>query len=1317
MKKVVKKSISVFLIIVMLIVSIPFFELTDSFSAYAIDEPSYYNLSEVEEMVSSYYNVADDVNIEDFLTAHYTTSPTIDLIHIGMDNITVAPGFVEDMQKNPIFQTAYAEWEFSTFFGNPGDTIAKLLNKEMYYETILFRLLNSSIDSDNAIDWLNQGAIKHSVKFCKYLATASEIDYRYDISSRFLIADLSDAEKEHIVALSNNYVNSQNYKTIGNDLSFVSDVLSMSKSIEEYSERLATYMQLAQLSDTTIAFLEILKTNSDNELLTKALETVLAVSSESFSDFMKVAAKDGALTIGKTAIKSLIGKKWKELLISKLTSGVLSSGWTIVNGVLIANSLGQTISNILFSTNKKLDHYELTKALVATENTIKNTVNNLLSEKASGSIISKGIELLYGMYALDCDLCLELVATMDKDWIKLSTTEERNEAKSNINTVKNFYSNQYNRITPKSGSCGDNLYWLFDSMSGELLIYGYGKMNDFSKESTPWYSYKDSIRSIYISSLCTQVGSYAFYNLNNIRTPIILTSYTKNAVIYKDSCFSSINTNTPIIFTEDAKIYKMENSSKLIYALKSLYCYNGVSFQELHVNSILNVSGSLTLETDGLLFTNTLKTNESYFKINENATVEIYDYAEFIGRNYNSVLDIYYNAMEIQSGANLNIYGDAIFRSGKFYAYSGSRIMTTGNCTVGGGGIQQQTYFYNYGDFFVDGKLTVTCGYCTIALLRIYGTLTVGDFSSLNAVTCITGSAYITDESVSHDLSGLVTRGTSAYLSVHGKASSINRYSCDTMFTDIGMGPCEGTIELYNDAYFSEPREPVEKNLTVIFSGNKPQEISGYAYGNKDDSITAGTFIINNDQGVIFKNKVTSLVLFNHNQNPFTLQSQNNTFQDYDFDGLLDNVDPYPLDPLNGQNNTDFTVEISNYNLTITGYIGTDKNVIIPDAINGICVTNIDSDFEGCNFESITIGSNVSSISTTAFNKVNTLKTINVSGKNETFASENGVLYTKNYEKIIKCPIKKSDTSFVPSEKIKEIAPYAFYKTSIKNITIPDSVTTISSNAFSYSFVETIRIAKNVSVIGLNAFSNCVKLKTVYYDAVNCSATTSIFLSSIFPSNVKNFIIGEKVEYLPAYLLKNAAVSEITIPASVISINKNAFYNFSDLSIKAYVNSCAKEYAEMNGYDFIPITCGNCICDEWEILSDATCTSVGEKTGICSVCGATVTSEIPMKDHSYGNWIITKEATCKSGGIKTKTCANCDDAVIETISKLEHTDANGDGVCDNCGTELETGNPSTNCTHICHNKNSFVQFIYKIVGFFWKLFGINKYCECGIAHY
>lgn len=57
-----------------------------------------------------------------------------------------------------------------------------------------------------------------------------------------------------------------------------------------------------------------------------------------------------------------------------------------------------------------------------------------------------------------------------------------------------------------------------------------------------------------------------------------------------------------------------------------------------------------------------------------------------------------------------------------------------------------------------------------------------------------------------------------------------------------------------------------------------------------------------------------------------------------------------------------------------------------------------------------------------------------------------------------------------------------------------------------------------------------------------------------------------------------------------------------------------------------------------------------------------------------------------------------------------HIDADFDEICDTCGKS------TTECNHLCHESGLF-GFFWDIALFFNKLFGINKYCGCGAAHY
>lgn len=90
-----------------------------------------------------------------------------------------------------------------------------------------------------------------------------------------------------------------------------------------------------------------------------------------------------------------------------------------------------------------------------------------------------------------------------------------------------------------SGSCGSGVYWSVDS--GTLTIYGSGSMYDYSKNTIPWYSQKDSITHVEIQSGVTAIGTSAFEELSALKTvtiPDTVTSIGDNAFCWAESLTS-----------------------------------------------------------------------------------------------------------------------------------------------------------------------------------------------------------------------------------------------------------------------------------------------------------------------------------------------------------------------------------------------------------------------------------------------------------------------------------------------------------------------------------------------------------------------------------------------------------------------------------------------------------------------------------------------------------------------------------------------------------------------------------------------------------
>ena len=86
------------------------------------------------------------------------------------------------------------------------------------------------------------------------------------------------------------------------------------------------------------------------------------------------------------------------------------------------------------------------------------------------------------------------------------------------------------------------------------------------------------------------------------------------------------------------------------------------------------------------------------------------------------------------------------------------------------------------------------------------------------------------------------------------------------------------------------------------------------------------------------------------------------------------------------------------------------------------------------------------------------------------------------------------------------------------------------------------------------------------------------------------------------------------------------------------------------------------------VTKEPTCTETGVRTKTCSVCHTVTTEAIPALGHDFET-VVTKEATCTEKGSCTNTCKRCQYSYTDVLPLTNHMDADGDGLCDVCGTE------------------------------------------------
>ena len=132
---------------------------------------------------------------------------------------------------------------------------------------------------------------------------------------------------------------------------------------------------------------------------------------------------------------------------------------------------------------------------------------------------------------------------------KKETTTQKQTTTQKASTTKQETTTQKETTTKQkptaSGSCGANVNWAFYESTGELIISGSGKMDDFfSENGGPWndyYPFGDNIKTVEIQSGVTTIGYNAFlycYNLKSVTIPNGVISIGEGAFYYCESLTS-----------------------------------------------------------------------------------------------------------------------------------------------------------------------------------------------------------------------------------------------------------------------------------------------------------------------------------------------------------------------------------------------------------------------------------------------------------------------------------------------------------------------------------------------------------------------------------------------------------------------------------------------------------------------------------------------------------------------------------------------------------------------------------------------------------
>lgn len=400
------------------------------------------------------------------------------------------------------------------------------------------------------------------------------------------------------------------------------------------------------------------------------------------------------------------------------------------------------------------------------------------------------------------------------------------------------------------------------------------------------------------------------------------------------------------------------------------------------------------------------------------------------------------------------------------------------------------------------------------------------------------------------------------------------------------------------------------------------------------------------------------------------------------------------------------------------------RNITIPDTvthINGMAFSSCTSltgiiipdsvvyigggAFYGCEkLENISIPYSVYTIDDSVFAWCSNLKSITVDDNNENYSSQDGVLFNKDKTELLQYPVGNSRTIYV----------------------IPDGVKVVHSDAFSgCKELRYVTVPKSVTNLG-RVFYSCENLISITVDKNNENY-----------SSLDGVLFNKDKTELIRYPSGNSR-TEYTIPYGVIKVAFDAFHsdqNITELKIPVTVTEFKDGYSLVrvtdvyyegtesqwenidNGYysdwaknKWMHFSANNYTHEKTSVVTPATCTKWGYTTYICN-CGTSHVDDRVLAPHSYVALTVVPP-TCESQGYTTYICENCSSSFNDDWKSPTGHDYGDDYICKNCGENKADNYCNCNC-----HKGGINGIIWKILRFFYKLFGMNKYCGCGVAHY